>query len=163
MIQRFVYNTLLATIITYLPFLPLIYNNAYLYIKKWVFVCQFVLYRDLNRWSDLDRIWQKGSFLTRKCKRTWKNIIYSNTDVEMLPVLYSEAARNGICWLKIKIDDRLKVLGLLFEKILCVPATSAPVEQIFSHGGLFMRPNRARLGQTLLSELVFTKCNKHLK
>ena len=49
------------------------------------------------------------------------------------------------------------------EAVLCIPATSAPVERIFSHGGLFMRPNRARLGQRLLADLVFTKCNKHLK
>jgi hypothetical protein len=26
-----------------------------------------------------------------------------------------------------------------------------------------MRPHRARLGQKLLTELVFTKCNKHVK
>ena len=27
----------------------------------------------------------------------------------------------------------------------CVPATSAPVERIFSHGGIFMRLHRARM------------------
>ena len=80
----------------------------------------------------------------------------------MLPVLYSEAACSGNCWLKIKNDDRLKVLGSLFAKILCTNNFSASGAD-FGHGGLFMRSNRARLGQTLLSELVFTKCNKHLK
>ena len=34
-----------------------------------------------------------------------------------------------------------------------VPATSAPVERVFSHGGLFMRPHRAHLGQKLLPNL----------
>jgi len=47
--------------------------------------------------------------------------------------------------------------------MLCVPATSAAVERVFSHGGLFVRPHRARLGPKVLSDLVFSKCNKHLK
>ena len=46
---------------------------------------------------------------------------------------------------------------------MCVPATSAAVERVFSHGGLFMRPHRARLGHKVLSDLVFAQCNKHLK
>jgi len=35
------------------------------------------------------------------------------------------------------------------------PSTSAPVERIFSHSALFMRPNRARMDDRLLSQLVF--------
>jgi hypothetical protein len=50
----------------------------------------------------------------------------------------------------------------LFEKIFSITATSAPVERVFSQSGLLMRPNRARMGDKLLSQLVFTKCNKHL-
>jgi len=40
-----------------------------------------------------------------------------------------------------------------------VPATSAPVEKVFSHGGIIMRPHRARLIDTMLSNIVFLKCN----
>lgn len=44
-------------------------------------------------------------------------------------------------------------------KALSVPATSAPVERVFSCGGIFMRPHRARLSNRMLSDLVFLKCN----
>ena len=46
--------------------------------------------------------------------------------------------------------------------ILCVPASSAPVERIFSRGGLIMRPHRARLSSQMLETLMFLKCNEHL-
>ncbi|KAI4801866.1 hypothetical protein KUCAC02_019734, partial [Chaenocephalus aceratus] len=35
----------------------------------------------------------------------------------------------------------------------------APVERVFSHGGLIMRPHRARLSARTLSSLIFLKCN----
>lgn len=38
-------------------------------------------------------------------------------------------------------------------------ASSAPVERIFSQSGLIMRPNRARMSNKLLEELIFLKCN----
>ena len=60
-------------------------------------------------------------------------------------------------------DADFSKLHQLFEKILCVPSTSAPVERVFSHGGLFMRPHRASLGDKTLRALVFLQCNKHLK
>jgi len=33
----------------------------------------------------------------------------------------------------------------LFEKIFCIPATSAPVEHVFSTSGLSMQPHCARV------------------
>jgi len=50
----------------------------------------------------------------------------------------------------------------VIEKLFCITATSAPVERVFSHGGLFMRPHRAKMSDSLLSSLVYIKCNKHL-
>ena len=61
-----------------------------------------------------------------------------------------------------KVDGRFCKLHNILEKIMCIPATSAPVERIFCHRGLFMRPHRARLGPTVSSQLVFSKCNKYL-
>ena len=39
----------------------------------------------------------------------------------------------------------------------CPPTTSAPVEQIFSHSGLLMQANRARMGDNMLSQLVYLR------
>jgi len=33
----------------------------------------------------------------------------------------------------------------LVEHVFCAPCTYAPVERMFSHDGLFVRPHRARL------------------
>jgi len=55
--------------------------------------------------------------------------------------------------------DKFTSIRPLFERILCVPASSAPVERVFSQSSLVMRPNRARMTNALLEELVFLKCN----
>lgn len=53
-------------------------------------------------------------------------------------------------------------LGPLFQRVFCVPASSAPVERIFSQSGLIMRPHRAKMSDTVLEALVFLKCNSEL-
>lgn len=83
--------------------------------------------------------------------------------IECLPVLMVQARKADNPWELFGKDSRFQQLHPLLEKLLCVPATSAPVERVFSHGGLFMRAHRARMGPKLLCELVFAKCNKHLK
>ena len=65
-------------------------------------------------------------------------------------------------WKAVQHESQFTVLHSLFERIFCTPATSAPVERVFSHSGLFMRPHRARMGDKMLSDLVFLKCNKHV-
>ena len=65
-------------------------------------------------------------------------------------------------WKAVQQEAQFTVLHSLFEKIFCAPATSAPVERVFSHSGLFMRPHRARMGDKVLSDLVLLKCNQHV-
>ena len=50
----------------------------------------------------------------------------------------------------------------LAMRVLSIPASSAPVEGVFSRGGLIMRPHRARLGAETLLKLIFLKCNETL-
>ena len=65
-------------------------------------------------------------------------------------------------WKAVLQETSFSVLHNLLEKIFCTPATLAPVERVFSHSGLFMRPHRARMGDKMLADLVFLKCNKHI-
>jgi hypothetical protein len=60
------------------------------------------------------------------------------------------------------LQDQFKALRPLFEYILCTPATSAPVERIFSKSGIIMRPHRARMSDTTLETLMFLTCNTEL-
>lgn len=54
----------------------------------------------------------------------------------------------------------LPKLARLARKLLVVPATSAPVERVFSHGGIIIRPHRAKLSDSMLSALLLLKCNR---
>jgi len=51
------------------------------------------------------------------------------------------------------------LLRPLLAKTFCTPATSAPVERVFSHSGFIMRPHRAKMNDGLLETLVMLKCN----
>uniref|UniRef100_A0A8C7DJA5 HAT C-terminal dimerisation domain-containing protein n=1 Tax=Oncorhynchus kisutch TaxID=8019 RepID=A0A8C7DJA5_ONCKI len=53
----------------------------------------------------------------------------------------------------------LPSLSRVAIRVLAVPASSAPVERVFSHGGIIPRPHRAQMTDRLLSNLVFCKCN----
>jgi hAT family C-terminal dimerisation region len=66
-------------------------------------------------------------------------------------------------WAAVRHNKTFERLLPLFERVFCSPATSAPVERVFSHGGLFMRPHRASLSDKMLANLVMLKCNKHIK
>ena len=51
-------------------------------------------------------------------------------------------------------------LSRLAQHVLCIPATSAPVERIFSHGGIVLRPHRAMISDTNLEHMIVLKCNR---
>jgi hypothetical protein len=45
------------------------------------------------------------------------------------------------------------------KRILVTPATSGPIERVFSQGSLIMRPHRTNLSSELLITLMLLKCN----
>lgn len=51
---------------------------------------------------------------------------------------------------------KLKVVAL---RMLTAPASSAPIERVFSQSGLILRQHRASMDDTTLSKLLFLKCN----
>ncbi|CAF1108654.1 unnamed protein product [Brachionus calyciflorus] len=53
-------------------------------------------------------------------------------------------------------------LAAFAKFVLNIPATSAPVERIFSVGGAILRPSRRCLGDDLFEKLMFLKCNLNL-
>jgi hypothetical protein len=58
--------------------------------------------------------------------------------------------------------DKYKSLHKLAKKILTVPATSSPVERIFSQSGFLFRQHRAKMSRKTLQMLTMLKCNKKL-
>lgn len=76
--------------------------------------------------------------------------------------IWSQNSKVADPWAVFESDESLQPLTALYERVFCCTASSCPVERVFSHSGLFMRPHRARMGKTLLRQLVFLKCNRHL-
>ena len=54
------------------------------------------------------------------------------------------SAKSQINIVKIQVTKYSSVANLV-KRALCVPVTSAPVERVFSHGGLVVRPHRSSL------------------
>lgn len=60
-------------------------------------------------------------------------------------------------------ESQLICLRPMALKLFSAPSSSASSERVFSQAGLLMRATRSRLSQVRLSQLVFLKCNRHLK
>lgn len=55
--------------------------------------------------------------------------------------------------------NALPSLFKVTTRLMAIPASSAPVEHVFSHGGVIMRPHRSQMTDKVLSSLIFCKCN----
>ena len=59
-------------------------------------------------------------------------------------------------------NTRYPTLKQLAQRFLAIPASSAPVERLFSIAGNVHRPNRALLKDQTFESLMFIRCNRHL-
>ena len=64
------------------------------------------------------------------------------------------SAKSQINNVKIKVKKYPSVANLV-EQTLCVPATNAPVERVFRHGGVVVRPHRSSLAPQRLQNFIF--------
>ncbi|CAF3849642.1 unnamed protein product [Rotaria magnacalcarata] len=61
--------------------------------------------------------------------------------------------------LRLTTSISYETLSKLATKYLCIPATSAAVERIFSQSGFIFRSHRARMSRKTLQQLTLLKCN----
>ena len=59
-----------------------------------------------------------------------------------------------------KEKDTFPVLSSLACKYLCIPASSAPVERLFSIAGKVFRPERCRISDERFQQLMMIRCNQ---
>ena len=59
-----------------------------------------------------------------------------------------------------KKEDTFPVLSSLACKYLCIPASSGPVERLFSIAGKVFRPERCRIGDEQFQQLMMIRCNQ---
>ena len=71
------------------------------------------------------------------------------------------SAKSQINIVKIKVTKYTSVANLV-KRTLCVPATSAPVERVFSHSGIVVRPHQSSLAPQRLHKILFLKCSEHV-
>ena len=72
------------------------------------------------------------------------------------------SAKSQINIVKIKVT-KYPSLANLVKQILCVPTTSASVEQVLSHGGIVVRPHRSSLADKDFIKFYFSNAtNLHL-
>jgi len=48
-------------------------------------------------------------------------------------------------WVLARHAEHYETVRPLLNKVFCVPASPAPVERVFSYGGIIARPHRAKL------------------
>ena len=70
----------------------------------------------------------------------------------------TEMSENPLMYWQIN-SNKFPLLSNLARKHLAIPATSAPVERLFSIAGKVFRPVRCRLNDKTFEQLMIIKCN----
>ena len=125
-----------------------------------VFVYDFFL--QISYWVRFQptrRVW-KGTL--EKNKGIWNLLKFLNLTLTLVVWINSPAVSLSATSVSaVAHTPEYAFLLLLFEYILCTPASSAPVERVFSQSGLLLRPHRARMSDKLLESLVLLQCSWH--
>ena len=93
--------------------------------------------------------------LTKKARSS----VVEQVEEEVLLFSKEVSDDSALLFKKANIYPYLNALAL---RVLCVPASSAPVERVFSTSGFVIRPHRSSLTKGMLAKLTFLKCNSDL-
>ncbi|XP_067928096.1 uncharacterized protein [Watersipora subatra] len=98
-----------------------------------------------------------ADFLNRAPLASTSNLDSVNQEIEKYMAKSRSSCNTLSYW---QGETQLLRLSKLALKVLSVPASSAPIERVFSKSGFIMRPHRSSLTSENLRKLVFLKCNK---
>lgn len=73
-----------------------------------------------------------------------------------LPAISADA--DPLDWWRAHVEE-MPMLSKVAKKYLCIPATSAPSERVFSTSGHILSPQRSRLSTENVNMLTFLHCN----
>ncbi len=103
----------------------------------------------------LKRKWLDLTWFDSSQKMTWLDLtFYIWSSHKSSPKLY---IHTGVLCTSVLISR-----SKLATKYLCIPATSAAVERIFSQIGFIFRSHRARMSRKTLQQLTLLKCNSEI-
>ena len=109
--------------------------------------------------------------LTPKRKRLFSNIEQKDnkeTKIDMFGFIEDEILNyithedDSDRFILINQSSKFKALSRLVTKVLTVPATSSPIERIFSQSGFLFRQHRSKMSREPLQILTMLKCNHGL-
>jgi hypothetical protein len=82
--------------------------------------------------------------------------------VQRIPYFYDENGvekpNSPLQWWSVN-TKKFPRLAMLAKKYLCIPATSAPAERLFSHAGLIITEKRNRLHEDVAADLIYLNMN----
>ena len=64
-----------------------------------------------------------------------------------------------VCWGS--NENNYPILASMAKRVLAIPASSAPVERLFSIAGKIFHPDRCRLSDNTFHKLIMIKCNSN--
>lgn len=100
-------------------------------------------------------------FFSELIKSSEKDTSNSSADSEVEEYLSAPCIPLDTCPLAFwkSHQSKFPVISQLVPRFLCIPASSAPVERLFSVAGKIFRPERCRLSDKTFETLMFVKCN----
>ncbi|KAK7929853.1 hypothetical protein WMY93_006248 [Mugilogobius chulae] len=119
-----------------------------------------MILHDAEKWApqvDEPETQEEGGLFAAYSKRQRKDV-GSTPALQLSHYLHIAEGQNALLFWAMNMNT-LSALYPIASRVLAVPATSAPVERVFSHGGIILRPHRAQTTDRLLANLVFCKCN----